>query len=171
MTRWHGWMPYPRRKARPKRRSFDPLWELFFKANFLDRKTILLQDDRYQALVGLVGSPLTRQEIEGRKRLEKVPDWNLWGGFAGLRICVMQLLPRNRFLSRSVKLSSDAFFPIFRRSWRNIGVIYIFISNVFDPFKFLCSPRFGIGKLERYGCHMLCFQSALPALSVLNYLE
>ena len=48
-----------------------------FKANFLDRKTILLQDDRYQALVGLVGSPLTRQEIEGRKRLEKVPDWNL----------------------------------------------------------------------------------------------
>lgn len=51
--------------------------ENFFKANFLDRKTILLQDDRYQALVGLIGSPLTRQEIEGRKRLEKVPDWNL----------------------------------------------------------------------------------------------
>lgn len=49
----------------------------FFEENFLDRKTILLPEDQYQALVELVGSPLTPQEIEGRKKLKKVPDWNL----------------------------------------------------------------------------------------------
>ena len=34
-------------------------------------------EEQYQALVELVGSPLTPQEIEGRKKLKKVPDWNL----------------------------------------------------------------------------------------------
>lgn len=48
-----------------------------FEDNFIDKKTILLPDDQYQALVDLVGSPLTLQEIEGRKRLEQVPDWEL----------------------------------------------------------------------------------------------
>lgn len=48
-----------------------------FEENFLEKKTILLPEDQYQALVDLVGSPLTRQELEGRKRLEIVPDWNL----------------------------------------------------------------------------------------------
>ena len=48
-----------------------------FEENFLDRKTILLPEDQYQALIDLVGSPLTRQEIEGRKRLQKVPDWDV----------------------------------------------------------------------------------------------
>lgn len=48
-----------------------------FEENFLDKKTILLPEDQYQALVDLVGSPLTRHEIEGRKRLQKVPDWDL----------------------------------------------------------------------------------------------
>ena len=45
--------------------------------SFLEKKTILLPEDQYQALVELVGSPLTPQEIEGRKKLKKVPDWNL----------------------------------------------------------------------------------------------
>ena len=45
-----------------------------FEENFLE---ILLPEDQYQALVELVGSPLTPQEIEGRKKLKKVPDWNL----------------------------------------------------------------------------------------------
>ncbi len=48
-----------------------------FEENFLEKKTILLPEDQYQALVELVGSPLTPQEIEGRKKLKKVPDWNL----------------------------------------------------------------------------------------------
>lgn len=48
-----------------------------FEENFLDKKTILLPEDQYQALVELVGGPLTPQELEGRKRLEKVSDWNL----------------------------------------------------------------------------------------------
>lgn len=49
----------------------------FFEENFLDRRTILLSKEQYQALVDLVGSPLTPQEIAGRKRLEKVHDWDL----------------------------------------------------------------------------------------------
>lgn len=49
----------------------------FFEENFLEKKTIHLPGDKYQALVDLVGSPLTPQETEGRKRFEKVPDWNL----------------------------------------------------------------------------------------------
>lgn len=48
-----------------------------FEQNFLDKKTILLLEDQYEALVDLVGSPFTLQEIEGKKRLEKVPDWDL----------------------------------------------------------------------------------------------
>lgn len=48
-----------------------------FEDNFIDRKTILLPKDQYQALVDLVGSPMTSQETEGRKRLEKVPQWEL----------------------------------------------------------------------------------------------
>lgn len=48
-----------------------------FEENLLDKKVILLPEDQYQALVDLVGNPLTPQEIEGRKRLQKVPDWNL----------------------------------------------------------------------------------------------
>lgn len=64
------------RKERPKHRSFYPLRSVF-EENFLEKKTILLPEDQYQALVELVGSPLTPQEIEGRKKLKKVPDWNL----------------------------------------------------------------------------------------------
>lgn len=63
------------RKARPKHRSFYP--RSVFEENFLEKKSILLPEDQYQALVELVGSPLTPQEIEGRKKLKKVPDWNL----------------------------------------------------------------------------------------------
>lgn len=48
-----------------------------FEENFFSKETILLPEDQYQALVELVGSPLTPQEIEGRKRREKVPDWDL----------------------------------------------------------------------------------------------
>ncbi|WP_293701950.1 hypothetical protein [uncultured Parasutterella sp.] len=48
-----------------------------FEDNFIDKKTILLPEEQYQALVDLVGSPLTLQEIEGRKRLEKVSGWEL----------------------------------------------------------------------------------------------
>lgn len=48
-----------------------------FEENFLEKKTILLPEDQYQALVDLVCTPLTPQELAGRKRLEKVPDWNL----------------------------------------------------------------------------------------------
>lgn len=44
-----------------------------FEENFLEKKSILLPEDQYQALVELVGSPLTPQEIEGRKKLKKVP--------------------------------------------------------------------------------------------------
>lgn len=47
-----------------------------FEENFLEKKTILLPEDQYQALVELVGGPLTPQEIQGRKRLQKVPDWD-----------------------------------------------------------------------------------------------
>lgn len=42
-----------------------------FEENFLEKKSILLPEDQYQALVELVGSPLTPQEIEGRKKLKK----------------------------------------------------------------------------------------------------
>lgn len=48
-----------------------------FEENFLDKKTILLPEDQYQALIDVVGSPLTQQEIEGRERFEKVPEWDL----------------------------------------------------------------------------------------------
>ena len=48
-----------------------------FEENFLDNKTILLPKDQYQALVDLVGSPLKSLEMEDRKRLQKVPDWDL----------------------------------------------------------------------------------------------
>lgn len=48
-----------------------------FEENFLEKKSILLPEDQYQALVDLVCTPLTPQELGGRKRLEKVPDWNL----------------------------------------------------------------------------------------------
>lgn len=34
-----------------------------FEENFLDKKTILLPEDQYQALFELVGGPLTPQEI------------------------------------------------------------------------------------------------------------
>ena len=44
-----------------------------FEENFLEKKSILLPEDQYQALVELVGSPLTPQEIEGRKKLKKSP--------------------------------------------------------------------------------------------------
>ena len=39
-----------------------------FEENFLEKKTILLPEDQYQALVELVGSPLTPQEIEGSSK-------------------------------------------------------------------------------------------------------
>lgn len=48
-----------------------------FVESFLDKKMILLPEDQCQSLVDLLGSSLTPQEIAGRKRLEKVPDWNL----------------------------------------------------------------------------------------------
>ena len=48
-----------------------------FEENFLDNKTILLPKDQYQAIVDLVGSPLKSLEMEDRKRLQKVPDWDL----------------------------------------------------------------------------------------------
>lgn len=48
-----------------------------FKDRFINRKTVLLPKDQFQALVDLAGSPLTLQEVEGRKRLEKAPEWEL----------------------------------------------------------------------------------------------
>lgn len=48
-----------------------------FEESFLDKEMILLPEDQYQSLVDLLGSSLTPQETAGRKRLEKVPDWNL----------------------------------------------------------------------------------------------
>lgn len=48
-----------------------------FEDSFMDRKTIVLPLSEYQALADLIGTPLTPQEIEGRKRLENVPDWEL----------------------------------------------------------------------------------------------
>ena len=65
------------RKARAKRQIVLSALRSVFEENFLEKKTILLPEDQYQALVELVGSPLTPQEIEGRKKLKKVPDWNL----------------------------------------------------------------------------------------------
>lgn len=47
-----------------------------FEESFLDKKMILLPEDQYQSLVDLVGTPLRQSEIEGRKRLQKVPDWD-----------------------------------------------------------------------------------------------
>ena len=135
-----------------------------FEENFLEKKTILLPEDQYQALVELVGSPLTPQEIEGRKKLKKVP------GFASRRICIRQSLPGGRFLSRLAKLSADGFFPIFWRSWRNVRVIDILVSDAFDSLEFFRSPGFGIRKLEMYGCHRLDFQSAFKAITVRNCL-
>lgn len=48
-----------------------------FEDTFLDRKPIILPPEQYQALKDLVGTPLTQGEIEGRKRLNKIPDWEL----------------------------------------------------------------------------------------------
>lgn len=140
-----------------------------FEENFLEKKTILLPEDQYQALVDLVGTPLRQLEIEGRKRLQKVSDWNLCGGSVGRCSCVRQSLPGSWFLSRLGKLSSDGFFPIFRSGWRNIRVIDIFVSDVFESLELLCSPRFGIRKFKTYGCHRL-FLTAFTALTVLNCL-
>jgi len=141
-----------------------------FEENFLEKKSILLPEDQYQALVELVGSPLTPQEIEGRKKLKNPPHWVWWGVLPRRRICIKQSLPGGRFLSRLAKLSADGFFPIFWRSWRNVRVIDILVSDAFDSLEFFRSPGFGIRKLEMYGCHRLDFQSAFKAITVRNCL-
>lgn len=54
-------------KTQTERPALSPVCE--------DRKTILMPQEQYQALVDLLDSPLTPEEIKGRKRLEAVPEW------------------------------------------------------------------------------------------------
>lgn len=49
----------------------------FFKENFIDNQTIILSKKQYLALAELIDKSLSENEIEGRKRLEKVSDWEL----------------------------------------------------------------------------------------------
>lgn len=52
-----------------------PASSFVLEAESLGRKTMSLPQEQYQALVDLLDSPLTREEIKGRKRLEAVPEW------------------------------------------------------------------------------------------------
>ena len=63
--------------------------------------------------------------------------------------------------------SEAAFLAGLQNFPRDIGVIDIFISDVFDSLEFFRSPGFGIRKLEMYGCHRLDFLSAFTAITVL----
>lgn len=44
---------------------------------FVDRIPFRLPQEQYQALVDFEGKPLTAEEIEGRKRLAEVQEWEL----------------------------------------------------------------------------------------------
>lgn len=48
-----------------------------FEDNFIDKKQIILPHDQFQALVELSGSPLSTEELEGRRRLKNLPGWDL----------------------------------------------------------------------------------------------
>ena len=48
-----------------------------FEDAFIDRIPIKLPHEPYQALLEFVGKPFSAEEIEGRKRLAKVQNWEL----------------------------------------------------------------------------------------------
>lgn len=47
------------------------------KEQFIDKKTVVLPENQYQALAELIDKPLTTKEIEGRKKLKETPNWDL----------------------------------------------------------------------------------------------
>ena len=48
-----------------------------FEENLVDKRTIVVAEDEFNAILDMLDQPLSAEEIEGRKRLEAGRMWEL----------------------------------------------------------------------------------------------